>query len=85
MGKCSPKQKRKQAQIEQIISCAESQMCPPFQPQSTNLDAVVTPEGIHKQFHEDVILKKDGQRNSCTSNFIANNDFRFINGIANKE
>ncbi|CAF4009467.1 unnamed protein product [Rotaria sp. Silwood2] len=56
--KCSSKQKRKQAQVQQIIPCAESQICPPLQPQSTTLDAVLTPEDIHEQPHEDVILKK---------------------------
>ncbi|CAF1417777.1 unnamed protein product [Rotaria sp. Silwood1] len=57
--KCSSKQQCKQALVQQIISCAESQICPPLQPQSTTLDAVLTPECIHEQPHEDVILKTD--------------------------
>ncbi|CAF1116705.1 unnamed protein product [Rotaria sordida] len=57
--KCSSKRKCKQDQVQQIISCAESQICPPLQLQSTTLYAVLTPEGIHEQPHEDVILKKD--------------------------
>ncbi|CAF1103951.1 unnamed protein product, partial [Rotaria sp. Silwood1] len=65
--KCSSKQKRKQAQVQQIISCAESQICPPLQSQSTTLDAVLTLEGIHEQPHEDVILKKDDATGEPTS------------------
>jgi hypothetical protein len=42
--KCSSKQKRKQAQV---------------QPQSTTLDVVLTPEGIHEQSHQDEVLKTD--------------------------
>ncbi|CAF1103171.1 unnamed protein product, partial [Rotaria magnacalcarata] len=53
------KQKRKQAQGQQIISSVESQICSPLQPQSTTLDAVLTSEDIHEQPHEDVTLKKD--------------------------
>ncbi|CAF4161369.1 unnamed protein product [Rotaria magnacalcarata] len=57
--KYSSKQKRKQAQGQQIISSVESQICSPLQPQSTTLDAVLTSEGIHEQHHEDVTLKND--------------------------
>ncbi|CAF4221716.1 unnamed protein product [Rotaria magnacalcarata] len=53
------KQKRKQAQGQQIISSVESQIFSPLQPQSTTLDAVLTSEDIHEQPHEDITLKKD--------------------------
>ncbi|CAF1273163.1 unnamed protein product [Rotaria sp. Silwood1] len=56
--KRSSKQKRKQVEIQQIMPSADSQICPPLQPQSTTLDAVLTPEALHEYPHEDVILKK---------------------------
>ncbi|CAF3862248.1 unnamed protein product [Rotaria sp. Silwood1] len=52
--KRSSKQKRKQVEIQQIMPSADSQICPPLQPQSTTLDAVLTPEALHEYPHEDL-------------------------------
>ena len=57
--KCSSKQKRQQIQVQQMLSCAESQIYPMLQPQSTTLDATNISEDIHERLYEDVILKKD--------------------------
>lgn len=68
--KCSSKRKRKQVQVQQIVSCAESQIYPLLQQQSTSLEATSTSERIYEQPNEDVILKKDDATDEPTSSSL---------------